>query len=117
MNAEEIREYCLKKPYSEEGFPFDSETLVFKVCGKMFLLLSLDSNPLQINLKCEPSTAIQLRERYTSVLPGYHMNKDHWNTILLDGAVPRKTVQTWIDESYRLVVNTLPKKERIKIIG
>ncbi|MDI1353963.1 MAG: MmcQ/YjbR family DNA-binding protein [bacterium] len=115
MNAEEIREYCIKKAMTEESFPFDEATLVFKVCGKIFLLVSLDSAPLQFNAKCEPSRALQLRESHSSVVPGYHMNKNHWNTILIDGTVSRKLLQSWIDDSYRLVVNSLPRRERIRI--
>ena len=83
MNIEQIREYCLKKKGVTEEFPFDEETLVFKVMGKIFLLASLDSIPLQFNLKCKPEKAIELREEYEAVRPDYHMNKRHWNTIIL----------------------------------
>ncbi len=86
MNIESIREYILKKPSVTEGFPFGEDTLVFKVNKKIFLLAGLDSSPLQFNVKCEPEKAIQLREDHPeSVLPGYHMNKKHWNTIIVDG--------------------------------
>lgn len=115
MTAEEIREYCIKKPGVEEGFPFDNETLVFKVGGKMFLLMSLDSDPVQFNAKCEPAKAIELRETFSSVLPGYHMNKQHWNTIVCNGQVPKKTILSWIDDSYDLVKGSLPKKLRESI--
>ena len=107
MNIEQIREYCLKKKSVAEGFPFDAETLVFKVAGKIFLLASLESIPLQINLKCEPEKAIELREEYDSVQPGYHMNKKHWNTIIVDGTVPSRKLFEWIDDSYNLVVGGL----------
>jgi predicted DNA-binding protein (MmcQ/YjbR family) len=110
MHAEELREYCLKKKGVEEGFPFDNETLVFKVGGKMFLLLSLDSTPIQFNAKCEPAKAIELRGKYSCVLPGYHMNKAHWNTIICDGTVPKKIILEWVDHSYDLIVAALPKK-------
>lgn len=110
MNIEELREHCLHKELVEESFPFGEDTLVFKVAGKMFLLVSLSSAPLQFNAKCDPDKAIELRENHPCVLPGYHMNKAHWNTIICDGSVPRKTVFGWIDDSYSLVVHSLPKK-------
>jgi predicted DNA-binding protein (MmcQ/YjbR family) len=116
MNIESLREYCLKKPETTESFPFGEDTLVFKVAGKIFLLAGLDEIPLRINLKCDPEKAIELREKYDSVLPGYHMNKTYWNTIIADGSFPRKELMEWIDDSYTLVVNSLKKsdKERIK---
>jgi predicted DNA-binding protein (MmcQ/YjbR family) len=109
MNIEQIREYCLKKKGVTEEFPFDAETLVFKVAGKIFLLASLESIPLQINLKCDPEKAIEMREEYEAVQPGYHMNKNHWNTIILDGSVSVRNIFEWIDDSYRLVVAGLKK--------
>ena len=112
LNIEQIREYCLKKKGVTEEFPFDDETLVFKVAGKIFLLASLESIPLQINLKCDPEKAIELREEYDAVQPGYHMNKKHWNTIIVDGTVPSGYVFEWIDDSYNLVVAGLKKSER-----
>lgn len=116
MNIEQIREYCLKKKGVTEEFPFDEETLVFKVMGKMFLLASLDSIPLQFNLKCEPEKAIELREEYEAVRPGYHMNKRHWNTIIIDGSIPARNIYEWIDDSYNLVVLGL-KKSEVKRLG
>jgi predicted DNA-binding protein (MmcQ/YjbR family) len=116
MNEEEIREYCLAKRGTEEGFPFDESTLVFKVCGKMFLLLGLDDRPVQFNVKCEPAKALELREKYSCVLPGYHMNKNHWNTIICDGSVSKKHILQWIDDSYMLVTQSLSAKQR-KTIG
>ena len=110
MHLEEIREYCLSKKGVEEGFPFGEDTLVFKVMGKMFLLTGIDSSPVQFNAKCDPEKAIELRENYTCVMPGYHMNKQHWNTIICDGSAPRKKVQEWIDDSYNLVVSSLTKR-------
>lgn len=115
MNIEQIREYCLKKKGVTEEFPFDEETLVFKVMGKIFLLASLESIPLQINLKCDPERAIELREEYEAVHPGYHMNKVHWNTIILDGTVPAKKIFEWIDDSYNLVVSGLKKSDLKKL--
>jgi len=112
MNIEQIREFCLKKKGVTEEFPFDEETLVFKVAGKMFLLASLEAVPLQINLKCDPEKAIELREEYKSIQPGYHMNKKHWNTIILNGTVPTNHLLEWIDDSYSLVVAGLKKSER-----
>ena len=104
MNIETISEYCLKKKGAIEDFPFDEETLVFKVGGKMFALIPLEKIPLQINLKCDPEKAIALREQYPSVTPGYHMNKKYWNTIRLDGSVPDRLIREWVLDSYRLVV-------------
>lgn len=103
MHIEAIREYCLAKPGAAESFPFGGDTLVFKVKGKIFLLLGLDNDPLQFNVKCNPEKALELREQYHCVIPGYHMNKKHWNTILVDGSVNDKILREWIDDSYALV--------------
>ena len=115
MNIETLREYCLSKKAAEEGFPFGEDTLVFKVKGKIFLLVSLGSNPLQFNAKCEPEKAIELREQYDAVQPGYHMNKKHWNTVILNGQIPVKKIREMIDDSYDLVVRSLPLTERKKL--
>lgn len=115
MNIDQIREYCLKKKSVTEEFPFDEETLVFKVTGKIFLLASLDSVPLQINLKCDPEKAIELREKYEAVQPGYHMNKKHWNTIIIDGSVSAIRIREWIDDSYDLVAAGLRKSDSKKL--
>jgi len=112
MNIEQIREHCLKKKGVTEEFPFNEDTLVFKVAGKIFLLASLETIPLQINLKCDPEKAIELREEYDSVQPGYHMNKKHWNTIIIEGTIPINKIFDWIDDSYLLVVAGLNKNER-----
>lgn len=112
MNIEELREYCLNKPGVEETFPFDDVTLVFKVMDKMYALTGLDELDLRINLKCDPDKATDLREKYNCVIPGYHMNKKHWNTIIIDGSVPVELVQKWIDHSYELVVESLTKKKK-----
>lgn len=109
MHIEAIREYCLSRPGTEETFPFGPDNIVFKVDNKMFLLLPLDSEDLRFNVKCDPDLALELREQYPCVIPGYHMNKKHWNTILVDGSVPFKQIKEWIDHSYELV---LPKKKK-----
>ncbi|MEI6815968.1 MAG: MmcQ/YjbR family DNA-binding protein [Bacteroidota bacterium] len=116
MNIEDIRDYCLAKPAVEETFPFDDVTIVFKVMGKVFLLLSMDSIPLSINVKCDPTLALELREKYDTVIPGYHMNKKHWNTIIIDGSIPSTLILSFIDHSYDLIVASLPKdkKEALK---
>lgn len=110
MHLDEIREYCLKKKGVEECMPFGNDTLVFKVMGKMFLLSGIDSQPTQFNAKCDPEKAIELRENFSCVLPGYHMNKQHWNTIISDGRATDKQLKEWIDDSYNLVVSSLTKK-------
>jgi predicted DNA-binding protein (MmcQ/YjbR family) len=104
MNIEILREYCLSKEAVTESFPFGDDTLVFKVDGRIFVLANLEGD-LTINLKCDPALAIELRERYSSVIPGYHMNKKHWNTILADGSIPDKEILSWIDHSYSLIKN------------
>lgn len=112
MNIELLREYCLSKPGVEETLPFGPDNLVFKVGGKMFLLAGLDNDPLQFNVKCDPEKAIELRETYSCVLPGYHMNKKHWNTIIVDGSVSTRQLKEWIDDSYELVAGKTNKKGR-----
>lgn len=111
MNVEQIREYCLTKKSVSEGFPFDKQTLVFKVKGKMFLLMNLEGD-LRINVKYEPEKALELREHYSAVQPGYHMHKKHWNTVKIDGSVSDETIMGWIDDSYSLIVKSLPKKDQ-----
>jgi predicted DNA-binding protein (MmcQ/YjbR family) len=103
MNIETLREYCLSKPGTEETLPFGPDTLVFKTGGKAFLLVGLDQEELRFNVKCDPYRAVELREEYSCVLPGYHMNKKHWNTIVVDGSVSTKQLKEWIDHSYDLV--------------
>lgn len=111
MNAEEIRLYCLEKVATTESFPFDETTLVFKVKNKMFALVSLDEQ-LAISLKCDPEKAIDLRECFPAVIPGYHLNKQQWNTISIDGTISDGLLKEWIDDSYWLIVEKLPKKDR-----
>ena len=99
MNIEIIREHCIAKPDVTESFPFDDDTLVFKVNGKIFAMVNL-SGGIQLNLKCDPELAIELREKYQAVQPGYHMNKRHWSTVNIDGSIPDKLILEWIDHSY-----------------
>jgi len=104
MNVEELREYVLQKPLVTEGFPFGDNVIVFKINNKIFLLLPLDTDQLQFNVKCDPDRAIELREAYPeSVLPGYHMNKKHWNTVIADGRLSKKQLLQMVDDSYSLV--------------
>jgi predicted DNA-binding protein (MmcQ/YjbR family) len=104
MNIEELRDYVIKKPSVTEGFPFGDTVIVFKVNGKVFLLVPLDTERLQFNVKCNPDKAIELREEYPDcVLPGYHMNKKHWNTVIVDGTLSSKQLKEMVDDSYSLV--------------
>lgn len=115
IDLESIRDYCLQKQGKiTEEFPFDEETLVFKVFGKMFLLTDVNELPLSMNLKCDPERAIELRERYPAITPGYHMSKTLWNTVDVDGSIPEKLLFELIDHSYDEVVKKLPKKLRDK---
>ena len=103
MHIEQLRDYCLAKAGVEESLPFGPDNLVFKVNNKMFLLASLDESPLRFNAKCDPEKAIQLREDYPCILPGYHMNKQHWNTVVIDGTLKTVQLKDLIDHSYNLV--------------
>ena len=114
MNIEELRLYCLSKKAVTESFPFDEETLVFKVMDKMFLLTNIEGE-LRMNVKCEEELAIELREEYTAVLPGYHMNKRYWNTVVIDGSISDNILKQWIDKSYQLVVEKMPKKKQAEL--
>ncbi|MES2397676.1 MAG: MmcQ/YjbR family DNA-binding protein [Bacteroidota bacterium] len=116
MNIEELREYCISKKGVTESLPFGPETLVFKVMGKAFLLTGMDGRPLQFNVKCDPEKAIELREKYTCVIPGYHMNKKHWNTIIVDGTVSTNLLHVWITDSYDLVVSGLTRKAKQELM-
>ena len=102
MDIVSVREYCISKKGATETFPFGEDTLVFKAGGKIFAMVNLDGD-LSINLKCDPAFAIDLRERHSSIIPGYHMNKKHWNTVMLNGSVPDKEIFSWIDHSYDLI--------------
>ena len=111
MNAETFRAHCRGKPAATEGTPFGPDNIVFKVKGKMFALLAFEEVPPRANLKCDPDLALELRDRYEQVEPGYHMNKKHWNTIVLDGVIPDGEIRKMIDHAYDLVVASLPKKK------
>lgn len=116
ITLDAVRNYCLKKKGKiTEEFPFDEETLVFKIFGKMFLLTNVNDLPISMNLKCDPERAIELRERYPAIQPGYHMNKKWWNTLTVDGSMPERLVYELIDHSYDEVVKKLPAKLRSKI--
>ncbi len=113
MNIEDIRDYCLVKKGVTESTPFDDVTLTFKVAGKIFAFLPLDAITPTINLKCNPPEwAVELREQYVAISPGYHMNKTHWNTVTLNGSISNRLIMEMIDHSYDLVVNKLSKKQR-----
>lgn len=117
MNIEELRDYILSKPHGTEDMPFGPDVLVFRVGGKMFALTGLDQNPPEVNLKCNPELALELREEHHWILPGYHMNKKHWNTLVLYDTVPVRLVKELIDHSYELVLASLSKKERLELIN
>lgn len=112
MHIEAFRDFCLAKPGATEELPFGADTLVFKVCGKMFALCSLSAYSKGITLKCDPQHAVELREQYTQVLPGYHMSKAHWNTVLPEAGLPDALLQQWIEASYALVVAKLRKDQQ-----
>src|SRR5436309_7465888 len=111
MDLAQFREYCLSKSRATEGTPFGPDVLVFKVRGKMFALAALEEVPTTVNLKCEPDLALDLRDRYEQVRPGYHMNKKHWNTVEIDGGIPETELRKMIDHSYELVAKKLPKSK------
>jgi len=112
MNAESFRAYCLAKAAATEGTPFGPDNIVFKVHGKMFALLAFEEVPPRVNLKCDPDLALELRDRYEQVEPGYHMNKKHWNTVVLDGVIPDSEIRKMIDHSYDLVAASLAKTRK-----
>jgi predicted DNA-binding protein (MmcQ/YjbR family) len=116
MNVEEIRAYCIDKKGVTESFPFDDDTLVFKVLDKIFLLISLERQPLRINVKCDPEKAIELRDSYSdNILPGYHMNKLHWNTVIINQELSNTLIKKFIDDSYHLVLKSLPKAKQLRL--
>jgi predicted DNA-binding protein (MmcQ/YjbR family) len=110
MDLEFFQRHCLSKKGVTEEFPFGEDTFVYKVVGKMFAITSIDFP--SVNLKCDPEQAILLRERYTAVQPGYHMNKQHWNTVMMDGSVPDKMILKWTNDSYDLIVESLNKSQK-----
>jgi predicted DNA-binding protein (MmcQ/YjbR family) len=115
LTAEQLKRICLEQPAAEETFPFSAELSVFKVGGRVFALTALGEEPLSISLKCVPEEAVGLRLEYPGITPGYHLNKRHWNTVLLDGAVPDRLVREMIEDSYDLVRAKLPKALRITL--
>ncbi|MCF2125616.1 MmcQ/YjbR family DNA-binding protein [Strepomyces sp. STD 3.1] len=116
MSPEELRDFCLSFNASVEDFPFNPETSVFKVLGKMFALSSLDGRPLTVNLKCDPDEAVRLRGEHPGlIVPGWHMNKRHWNTVTADGGLPDRVVRELVEDSYDLVVAGLPRAERLRL--
>jgi len=115
MNVEEFREYCLIKKGVEESFPFDESTLVFKVMGKMFALTGLDREEFRINLKCDPERAIELRDEYPDIQPGWHMSKKHWNTVICEGDLEVNFIKELVDHSYDLVCSKLTKKLKAEL--
>jgi predicted DNA-binding protein (MmcQ/YjbR family) len=111
MHIEFFRQYCIQRPGVEETLPFGPDTLVYKVMGKAFALTGLDDEAFKVNLKCDPERAIELRDTYAGlILPGWHMNKKHWNTVYFEEGLPEKLLLELIDHSYQLVVSGLPKK-------
>jgi predicted DNA-binding protein (MmcQ/YjbR family) len=109
MNLDSIKAFCLAKQGAEEDFPFDLTTMTFKVGGKIFALTDINELPLRLSLKCEPMYAVMLRQDYPSIIPGYHLNKQHWNTLILDNTIPEKLLCEMIDLSYSLVFGSLTK--------
>jgi predicted DNA-binding protein (MmcQ/YjbR family) len=112
MNAVELRDQCLAFPGAEETFPFGPETSVFKVRGKIFALSQFAADSLRVSLKCEPQLAEALRAAHAEVIPGYHLNKRHWNTVIIGGSLPEKAIRDMIEDSYDLVVSKLPRSEK-----
>lgn len=117
LDFEGLKKYCLNKKGAFEDFPFDNCTLVFKVGGKMFVLTNIDCKPLYVNLKCDPFLCDVLRQEHTSIKPGYHMAKRHWNTVMLDGSIPDAKIYWMIDMSYELVLKSLRKVDREEIMN
>ena len=115
MDYNSLREYLLGKTGAYEDFPFDFDTLVIKVSKRMFALIPLNTEPLRVNLKCDPLEAILLRQEHDAITPGYHMNKQHWNTVMLDGSLPDELVRKMIDNSYNLVVKGLTRAQRARL--
>ncbi|PYC77000.1 DNA-binding protein [Streptomyces tateyamensis] len=115
MTADQLRARCLDLNGAEETFPFNPETSVFKVGGKVFAISALDGEPLKVSLKCDPDLAVRLRTDYPGITPGWHLNKRHWNTVLLDGSVPDHLVHEMIEDSYDLIVAKLPRRRQLAL--
>ena len=116
MTHETFEQYCLEKSGAVKEYPFDKYVSVYKVGGKMFTLKKDAEEPLRINLKCDPLYALELRSLHASIIPGYHMNKKHWNTVICDASVEDKMIESLIDDSYALVFNSLSKKEQTRLL-
>ena len=112
MNFDQLRTYCLSKPDVQESLPFGPDTVVYSIKGKLFALTSLSSERCRVNLKCDPDYAIELRDQYDDIIPGWHMNKKHWNTVLLDGNLKIKFIHELIDHSYDLIMAKMPKSKK-----
>ena len=112
MNAEELRDHCLSHLGTDEDFPFGPDTSAFKVAGKIFALSRLSEYPLRVSLKCDPSLAEELRKAHPTVIPGYHLNKRHWNTVIIDGSLPDRMIADVVEDSYDLVVSKLSRARR-----
>lgn len=113
MYLDEIRDFALSlDPEIEECFPFGTETFVYKIAGKIFLLMAFDEENLWVNLKCDPELAIELRERHPAIIPGYHMNKKHWNTVIMDGSLREEVIKDMIVQSYKLVHKPSSKRKK-----
>lgn len=115
MELQRLLELCRAQPEATEGYPFRSGVLVFKVQGKIFAIVMERDEPLRVSLKCEPLLAVAVREEYAAVSGGYHLNKRHWNTVSLDGSVPETRVREWIEDSWDLVVEKLPREQRRRL--
>ncbi|MFF2650519.1 MmcQ/YjbR family DNA-binding protein [Streptomyces sp. NPDC058045] len=115
MTPDALRAFCLSFNAAVEDFPFNPETSVFKVCGRLFALTALDAVPLTVNLKCDPEDAVRLRAEHPAIAPGWHMNKRHWNTVTLDGSLPDRLIRELVEDSYDLVVAGLPRRERLRL--
>lgn len=117
MDIEQLREYCISKSFTTESFPFDEQTLVFKVMNKMYAVIGLEHEDPFVNLKCDPDRAIELREKYEAIKPGWHMSKVHWNSVYLEQGLSDAFICELIDHSYELIVASLPKKMRLEMEG
>jgi predicted DNA-binding protein (MmcQ/YjbR family) len=115
MTPDQLKAFCLDLNGAEETFPFNPETSVFKVGGKVFAISALDSEPLQVSLKCDPDLAVRLRAEHPAITPGWHLNKRHWNTVVLDGTVPQRLVDEMIEDSYDLIVAQLPRRQQLSL--
>lgn len=116
MDLDTLRSICLRLPETSEDFPFDETTLAVRVAGKIFALVAIDASPLQANLKCDPERAVELRERYEAVQPGYHMNKKHWNTVVFDGSIPPREITSMIEHSWECVVAGMKRSDRERLV-